>query len=404
MTVEPPATGASATNGAGMPTHLSKLIGELSKLSEFSGAQTDFKAWVQELWRVAAVNGLEETLDPSYRPGQHAAFDPQKNKVLYYLIEKAVEHSVVAHSHFKKASKFDGNAAYFVLREAYVFSGQAEAALLLQKLNGFRLQSGEVLATFCTRLSELFEDLESLEGENAMEFSPTQKLMYLLNAIADEPDLEAAHVYLQSEMNRGTMTFDLALRDLQLRCETQRANTALKEAAPTPLSNRGRRAYAANPTSEFGATGNWHVITQSSSSEPYKATEAEWMATRALECGTDIDAMDTTQMKALVTTVNKRLHQVKSSGGAGVTNSEDATPCLVQGCEERCSLPICRLHFASMVCGKTPVLQLKNNYGAVKYDKAKHQAVYPPSVPAEKLKKIVRNRGRSSKGSSPKKG
>jgi hypothetical protein len=59
---------------------------------------------------------------------------------------------------------------------------------------------------------------------------------------------------------------------------------------------------------------------------------------------------------------------------------------------------------ASMVCGKTPVLQLKNNYGAVKYDKVKHQAVYPPSVPAEKLKKIVRNRGRSSKGSSPKKG
>jgi len=128
------------------------------------------------------------------------------------------------------------------------------------------------------------------------------------------------------------------------------------------------------------------------------------MATRALECGTDIDAMDATQMKALVTTVNKRLHQVKSSGGSGVTNSEDATPCLVQGCDERCSLPICRLHFASMVCGKTPVLQLKNNYGAVKYDKVKHQAVYPPSVPAEKLKKIVRNRGRSSKGSSPKKG
>jgi hypothetical protein len=375
-----------------MPTHLSKLIGELSKLSEFSGAQTDFKAWVQELWRVAAVNGLEETLDPSYRPGQHAAFDPQKNKVLYYLIEKAVEHSVVAHSHFKKASKFDGNAAYFVLREAYVFSGQAEAALLLQKLNGFRLQSGEVLATFCTRLSELFEDLESLEGENAMEFSPTQKLMYLLNAIADEPDLAAAHVYLQSEMNRGTMTFDLALRDLQLRCETQRANTALKEAAPTPHSNRGRRAYAANPTS------------QSSVPQGTGMTEAEWMATRALECGTDIDAMDATQMKALVTTVNKRLHQVKSSGGSGVTNSEDATPCLVQGCDERCSLPICRLHFASMVCGKTPVLQLKNNYGAVKYDKVKHQAVYPPSVPAEKLKKIVRNRGRSSKGSSPKNG
>lgn len=388
-------TGTTATNGAGMPTHLSKLIGELSKLSEFSGAQSDFKAWCQELWRVAAVNGLEETLDPSCRPG-HVAFDPQKNKVLYYLIEKAVEHSVIAHSHFKKASRFDGNAAYFVLREAYVFSGQAEAALLLQKLNGFRLQSGELLVTFCTRLSELFEDLESLEGENAMEFSPTQKLMYLLNAIADEPDLAAAHVYLQSEMNRGTMTFDLAMRDLQLRCETQRANTALKEAAPAPLSNRGRRAYAANPQ-EIGMSA------RQSAAEPYKPTEEEWMATRELECGTDIDAMDTTQMKALVTTVNKRLHQAKSAGGAGVTNSEHATPCLVKGCEERCSLPICRLHFASMVCGKTPVLPLKNDYGEVKYDKVKHQAVYPPAVPADKLKKIVRNPKRPFKGTQPKK-
>jgi hypothetical protein len=144
---------ATATIGAGMPTHLSKLIGELSKLPESSGAQSNFKAWCQEQWRVAAVNGLEETLDPACRPGQNAAFDPQKNKALRYLIEKAVEHSAVAHSHFKKASKFDGNAAYFVLREAYVFPSQAEAALLLQKLNGFQLQSGGLLATFCTRLS-----------------------------------------------------------------------------------------------------------------------------------------------------------------------------------------------------------------------------------------------------------
>ena len=138
-----------------------------------------------------------------------------------------------------------------------------------------------------------------------------------------------------------------------------------------------------------------------------KDYEEEWttmMVNRQFDGGNDIDTMDPSRMKALVTTINKRLHQVKSKGGSGVTNAEDATPCLIQGCAEKCSLPICRLHFSSMVCGKTPTLQLKNNYGIVKYDKIKHQAIYPDSVPADKLKKIIRNRGgRSSKGSSPKK-
>ena len=137
-----------------------------------------------------------------------------------------------------------------------------------------------------------------------------------------------------------------------------------------------------------------------------KDYEEEWttmMVNRQCDGGKDIDTMDPSRMKALVTTINKRLHQTKSKGGSGVTNAEDATPCLIHGCNEKCSLPICRLHFASMVCGKTPALQLKNNYGIFKYDKDKHQAIYPASVPAEKLKKIVRGRGRSSKGSSPKK-
>ena len=149
---------------------MSKLVGELSKLSPFSGQQSDFKGWETELWRVAGVNNLEATLDQHYRPGTQG-FHAEHNKILYYLIEKAVEHSVDAHAHFKKAARFDGNHAYFLLRDAYVFSSHAEGALLLQKLHGLRINSGESLTLFGIRLAELFSDMESLEGDHAMRFT-----------------------------------------------------------------------------------------------------------------------------------------------------------------------------------------------------------------------------------------
>ena len=375
--------------------NLSKVIGELSKLTTFTGNQVEFKSWCNSLWRVAGVNDMEDALEPTYRPGTQG-FDAKKNKVLYYLIEKAVEDSVVAHSHFKRAPRFDGNAAYFQLRDAYVFTSQAEAALLLQKLNGFHLQSGELLTTFCTRLEELFEDLESLEGENKMEFSTTQKLMYLLRAISTEPELAAAHVYLQSEMNRGSMTFQLAMRDLQLRCETRRADEALREAAPTPRGNRGRRAFPAFVGSQQGSSTR--IPDQA---VPFKPTEEDWIALREFEQGEDVDTrlstMGEQELRALLSTGNKRLNKIRSSSGPGPSNAADGTICLIQGCSEICDLPVCRLHFASMVCGKTPSLPLRDNYGTVTYDKTTHQAVYPSTVPAAKLKRITRGRPRGGR-------
>jgi hypothetical protein len=206
-----------------LATHLSKIVGELSKLSPFSGLQSDFKVWDQELRRVAAVNDLELTLEPLFRPGQ-PYFNARHNKILYYLIQQAVEHSVDAHAHFKKAATFDGNHAYHLLRDAYVYTAHAEGALLLQQLQSFRLDAGESLTLFGIRLEELFTNLEGLEGEHAMTFTTTQKLTYLLSAIRREPHLEAAHMYLQAEMNRGTMTFELAMRELHLRCQAMRAD------------------------------------------------------------------------------------------------------------------------------------------------------------------------------------
>ena len=150
------------------------MVSDLSKLSAFSGLQSDFKTWEHELWRVTGVNDMEGTLDPDYRL-RSVSFAYKDNKLLYFLIEKSVEHSVEAYSHFKKVAKFDGNAAYFHLREAYIFSSQADGALLLQKLNGFVLQSGERLTTFCTRLTEVFQELEDLDGEHAITFTNTHR-------------------------------------------------------------------------------------------------------------------------------------------------------------------------------------------------------------------------------------
>jgi len=340
------------------------MVGELSKLSAFSGRQADFKVWDQELRRVIAVNDLELTLEPLYRPGQ-PQFDAKHNKILYYLIQRAVEHSVDAHAHFKKAAVFDGNHAYHLLRDAYVYSAQAEGALLLQQLQALRIDPGESLTLFGIRLEELFTNLEGLEGDHAMTFNMTQKLTYLLTAIRREPHLEAAHVYLQAEMNRGTMTFELAMRELHLRSQALRADEALESSGPQPHGSSGRRGYiAAGP--------------------PVENTVQE----------------DTTTRPALVTTHNKRHRAPDRTGNRTTpnTNAAHGTPCLVSGCSDLCALPICRLHFASLVCGKATSLPLQDGYGNVTYDKTgKGKAIYPAAVPAELLLPVARSDKRSGR-------
>jgi hypothetical protein len=346
------------------------LVGELSKLAPFSGLQADFKLFEQALWRVAAVNDLEFTLDALYSTSEH--FDFRDNKILYYLLEQAVSGSVVAYSHFKKAPKYDGNRAYFALREAYVFSGQANGAILLQSLANFRLKGGELVSSFCLRLQELFESLETLEGDNAFVFNNTQRLGYLLTAIRNEPSLEMAYAYIQSEMNRGTTTFDLAVTDLLLRCETARADEALDTAEPASR----RRGLAA----------------RSRDTEDNVALDPDELAW--------LSADQRTEIRAMVTTMNKRHHSESSSSSAGTgqTNANTGTVCLVEGCTELCSMPMCRLHFAAMVCGKTPQHTLRDGMGIATSVKATNSAQYPDTVPEALQRLIPRTSGKGSDG------
>jgi hypothetical protein len=98
----------------------------------------------------------------------------------------------------------------------------------------------------------------------------------------------------------------------------------------------------------------------------------------------------------MVTTMNKRHHTPASSSGTGLTNANLGTICLVKGCQELCAMPLCRLHFASMVCGKTPTHPLRDELGTVTFDKATNQAVYPDTVSAELQRRIPRPGGRGS--------
>jgi len=357
-TTPPPVVSPASTFVSGGGPNLTKMVGELSKLSDFSGQQADFKVWEQELRRVAAVNDLEITLDPLYRPGE-PRFDARHNKILYFLIQRAVEHSVEAHAHFQKAAQFDGNHAYFLLRDAYVFAAHAEGALLLQRLNAMRLEVGESLTMFGIRLGQLFSELEGLEGDHAMRFTETQKLSRLLTILHREPHLEAAYIYLQGEMTRGTMTYALAMKNLQLQCESMRADEALESAAPQRHSSGVRRGYYADTTQ------------------------------------VDVDVGSSSQVSALVTTQNKR-HFPQSQGSTVTggaqhrqpTNASAGTVCLVAGCTDKCALPVCRLHYASLLCGKETHLTLRNGYGKVTYDKGKNAAVYPSTVPADLLLRV----------------
>ena len=89
-----------------------------------------------------------------------------------------------------------------------------------------------------------------------------------------------------------------------------------------------------------------------------------------------------------------------SSGGGDNSNTTRGTKCLVKGCSELCDLPICKLHYSSLVCGKSSKLELQDGYGEATYDKVAGKTVYPKSVPARLLERIQRKRRDPKKGDS----
>ena len=328
---------SAALQSSSSSTLGAKLVGELSKLDTFSDNPTDWLDFKDAIFRVAGVNDLEHVLAPGYY--QDPRFNTRDNKLMYFLLQRAVTGTVDAILHFRKAPAMDGHAAYFELYNAYTLAAPAQSAILLQKLTLFRMKTGERLNAFCSRLVKLFDDLDRLPGEYRMTHNPTQRLGYLLTAIRNEEDLKETYVYIEQAMTRGDMTFDLAVRALGRRCETLQAARALEDGA-----GGRRQGFAAVHGEEDSDTGT-----------------------------------------ALFSSANKRLNGGNDNSS---TDFKDGTACLVKDCPTLCLMPICPIHYAEMVCGKTPRLTLKRNWGEATYDVKARRTNFPAAVPDDFRKRV----------------
>jgi hypothetical protein len=169
--------------------------------------------------------------------------------MVYFLLEDAVTPGSLASKYLRQAAKWNGHEAYILLHNGYVFSGPQTATILLGELAHLRLKRDENASVFCLRLVELIEDLETIPGASAVILTEQQKLGYLLSAIRHEQSLQSVYSQLQSEQLRGTVTFDMACRELHFRCEAIRADEFMdsrpgKALLSTELKKKGQDGQA----------------------------------------------------------------------------------------------------------------------------------------------------------------
>ncbi len=233
------------------------------------------------------------------------------------------------------APRLNGNAGYLHLYDGYTLSSIAATPLLLQRLTSFRFQPNEDVFSFVLRLTDLFDELSQLLGAAACEFTDNQKVHYLLSSIRHEKSLGFMYENLQTQQSWGTLTFDLACDDLQLRYEAIKTDELLS------VAPRQQAALVAVDTS------------------------------------VSVPVTPAPPVPALISTEHKRLHAGKSS---------EYSLSLAEGCTAKERTPLCRLHYAELVCGKTPNMALRDGLGSVTYDTKEHKAVYSASVPEERRK------------------
>jgi len=346
----------------------SKLVAGLSDLPKFTGETKDWADWDQALRRVAALNNLEQCLEPGYC-SDFENFDAHDNKVLFFMIQKAVENSAAAMSFFNTAACPNGSAAYFALHDGFTFNGVTEGAILLQQLASFRFNEGEQVVPFCQRLRKLFGDLARLDGEAAMQFNDTQRLTYLLTAIRHEPELESTHLHIQTEMNRGAnnMSFDQAVRELGLRSESARADSILNEGGRARGGQGRRMGFVAGEQTDPAA-----AILEAALTEQQQG---------GVSSGT---------IKTLITSMN---HSLRERSGQQATRV-----CLVDSCKAVHRFPLCAIHHAELVSGKSKSLRLRKGYGVVKYDATDKRVLWPTNVPDADRKPLGRTNQKGGRG------
>jgi hypothetical protein len=331
------------------------------KCPKFSGQGKDWKLWDKGFMRFLSIWELEHVLDPEFfEELPLTASKRRENKMVYYILEDAVQLSPLAASYVRKAPINNGFEAYYTLHDGYVFAGSTSSSLLLNELTNFRFLKDETPTALCLRLEELFQDLRMLPGEAAIEFNDTQMINYLLSALRHEAEWETVGSYITSRQIQGDITFQSACNELRVRCEASRAHSIMDR----PITQSKVRAHAAQ------------IVEPAPVSTP--STMEEYAD----------------KMFALVSTMSMKHNQpdaTKEDGkDQGRRKPKPSNPCLASGCKEQTRFPLCGTCYHALISGKHQTLELINGYGSASYDAQTKLVVYPSKVPENRMPSNVR--------------
>ena len=149
-------------------------IRQAFKCPRFSGQAREWKQWNKGFLRYLSIWDLDYVLDPSFLDDfPLTVVKIRDNKMVYYIIEDAVQNSATAAAYVRQAPLNNGFEAYYNLHDGFVFAGSTTATLLLNELSNFRFLPNETPTALCFRLGELFEELSLLPGNASVVFSDT---------------------------------------------------------------------------------------------------------------------------------------------------------------------------------------------------------------------------------------
>jgi hypothetical protein len=277
--------------------------------------------------------------------------------LVYYILEDATQGSPLAASYVRQAPVKNGFEAYYLLHDGFVIAGTTTSTILLNELANFCFKQDETPTELILRLEELFQDLEILPDDATMRFNDTQSIGYLLGALRHEPQWETAASSITSSQIKGEKTFRQACDELRVRCEADKAYKLIDKEVK---AKRKVQAYPAK-------------------------IEA------AVEETVDDDTVDKA-IKALISTMSKRTNKDTSSeadkkGTKAGKPKYEKRDCLAVGCDNQTTFPLCGNHYHSIVSGKTPALDLRNDYGSATFNQTTNSVEYPSKVPASLLPK-----------------
>jgi hypothetical protein len=321
------------------------------KCPRFSGQAKEWKQWDKGFWRYLSIWELDYVLDPNFFGVLPLSDDKRRdNKLVYYIIEDAVQGSTLASSYIKQVPLNNGFEAYYTLHDGYVFAGATTATLLLNELSNFRFLPNETPTELCLRLGDIFQELKTLPGDAAVTFIDTQQIGYLINALRHEKEWDYVCSTITSKQIKGGITFQEACDELRVRCEANRAHELMDR--------------------------------------PVKGQKVKGLMSMA-DGSSDVDLVVegvTGKLKSLISTMSKRKNKdVSDSSGKDGKQKMVKHECLAADCGELTIYPLCPLHYHSLISAKVPTLKLRNGYGDATFDAGSSLIVYPARTPSNRL-------------------